>query len=72
MRRAVLWIIFTVLFIGLVVALLFTLNSFAKQEVKVLISGYLQSTLSLKEAPDVEVRGRFNPFRGYSDEVDIL
>jgi hypothetical protein len=72
MRRAVLWIIFTVLFIGLVVALLFTLNSFAKQEVKVLISGYLQSTLSLKEAPDVEVRGRFNIFRGYSDEVDIF
>ena len=67
MRKAILWIIFTVLFIGLVVALLFALNSFVKQEVKALISGYLHSTLSLKESPDVEIRGRFNIFRGYSD-----
>jgi len=71
MRRVVLWVVFVVLFAGLVVTLIFVFNSFAKQEVKNLISGYIKSNLKLDVAPIVEINGRFNLFTGHSDEVEI-
>jgi len=71
MKIKLLWIVSVVIFVGIVIILLFALNSFAKQEVKSHISEYLSSTLNLNEYPDVEIKGRFNIFSGYCEEVDI-